>query len=64
MCTFFAVPLNLVIIIQAQRVFGTCFHAVAAMVAETHRVGVMAGLALEITALEEYYQAVSGTIDA
>ncbi len=64
MCTPFAVPLHFSVTANAQGIVGANIDTVPTMVAETHRVGVMAGLALKITALEEDYKAVSRAVDA
>ena len=42
----------------------TDFDAVSTIIAKTHRIGVMASLAFEITAVKEDYQSVSGAVNA
>ena len=57
-------PLNLALTIQSQCVFSADLDTVSAIIAKTHRMGVMASLTLKITAVKEDYQSVSGAINA
>ena len=64
MSTQVAVPLDLAILTHAQGRIGTDLDAITTVIAKTHRIGVVAGLALEITAVKEDYEPVAGAVNA